>query len=50
MQLAVLLSLPFAVSAAHEDKEHAFTVGKNMQVFNEIYSYRSTPTRWWARP
>ena len=39
MQLAVLLSLPFAVFAAHEDKEHAFTVGKNMQVFNEIYSY-----------
>ena len=39
MQLIVLLTLPFAAVRAQEGKDHNFNVGKNMQVFNEIYSY-----------
>ena len=39
MQLIVLLTLPFAAVRAQEGKDHNFNVGKNMQVFNEIYGY-----------
>ena len=35
----MLLALPFTQITAQEDKDHNFNVGKNMQVFNEIYSY-----------
>lgn len=38
-QLAVLLMLPFMAASAQESKSHNFDVAKNMQVFNEIYSY-----------
>ena len=36
---ALLLMLPWAVSTAQEGSDHNFNVGKNMQVFNEIYGY-----------
>lgn len=39
MQLIMLLALPFTQITAQEDKDHNFNVGKNMQVFNEIYNY-----------
>ena len=39
LQLIALLMLPFAPAMAQEDKDHAFNVAKNMQVFNEIYNY-----------
>lgn len=39
MQLIMLLALPFTQITAQEDKNHNFNVGKNMQVFNEIYNY-----------
>lgn len=35
----MLLALPFTQITAQEDKDHNFNVGKNMQVFNEIYNY-----------
>ena len=35
----MLLALPFTQITAQEDKDHNFKVAKNMQVFNEIYSY-----------
>ena len=38
-QLAVLFMLPFMAASAQESKSHNFDVAKNMQVFNEIYSY-----------
>ena len=39
LQLIMLLALPFTQITAQEDKDHNFNVGKNMQVFNEIYNY-----------
>ena len=39
LRLIVLLMLPFAPVAAQEGRDHNFKVAKNMQVFNEIYSY-----------
>lgn len=39
LQLIALLMLSFTASTAQEDKDHNFNVAKNMQVFNEIYSY-----------
>ena len=36
---ALLLMLPWAASTAQEGSDHNFNVGKNMQVFNEIYGY-----------
>ena len=39
LQLAALFALCFTTAAAQEGKDHTFTVGKNMQVFNEIYGY-----------
>ena len=35
----MLLALHFTQITAQEDKDHNFNVGKNMQVFNEIYNY-----------
>ena len=35
----MLLMLPWAASTAQEGSDHNFNVGKNMQVFNEIYGY-----------
>ena len=35
----MLLALPFTQITAQEGKDHNFNVGKNMQVFNEIYNY-----------
>ena len=37
--LAALLMLPFHFLQAQESRDHNFDVAKNMQVFNEIYSY-----------
>ena len=37
--LAAVLALCSAPAAAQGGKDHTFTVGKNMQVFNEIYGY-----------
>ena len=37
--LAALLAQCFTPAAAQGDKDHTFDVGKNMQVFNEIYGY-----------
>lgn len=37
--IAVAISLCASTVLAQEDKDHNFTVAKNMQVFNEIYSY-----------
>ncbi len=39
LRLIVLLMLPLAPVAAQEGRDHNFKVAKNMQVFNEIYSY-----------
>lgn len=36
---ALLLTLSAGIAQAQEDKDHNFKVAKNMQVFNEIYSY-----------
>ncbi len=37
--LTAVLALCSAPAAAQGGKDHTFTVGKNMQVFNEIYGY-----------
>lgn len=39
LQLSALLILTFMTATAQENKDHNFNVAKNMQVFNEIYSY-----------
>jgi len=38
-QLLALMMLPLMPATAQEKKDHNFDVAKNMQVFNEIYSY-----------
>lgn len=37
--MAAALSCLSSAAGAQEDRDHNFNVGKNMQVFNEIYSY-----------
>ncbi|MDO4159793.1 MAG: S41 family peptidase [Prevotellaceae bacterium] len=39
IQLLTILLLSFTATQAQENKDHNFEVAKNMQVFNEIYSY-----------
>ena len=39
LQIVALFAMSFAAASAQENRDHAFEVGKNMQVFNEIYGY-----------
>ena len=39
LQIIALFAMSFAAASAQENRDHAFEVGKNMQVFNEIYGY-----------
>ncbi len=39
LQIVALFAMSFAAVSAQENRDHAFEVGKNMQVFNEIYGY-----------